>query len=71
MLYFLPTLYELLFQINELIINLFASTHDSQLDALQEQMDLDNKESTVKGVIGKIAINLVLLGLALWANFIT
>lgn len=69
MLYFLPTLYELLFQINELIINLFASTHDSQLDALQEQMDLDNKESTVKGVIGKIAINLVLLGLALWANF--
>ncbi len=69
MLYFLPTLYELLFQINDLVISLFASTHDSQLDALQEQMDLDNKESTVKGVIGKIAINLVLLGLALWANF--
>lgn len=69
MLYFLPTLYEILFQINDLIISLFASTHDSQLDTIQEQMDLDNKESTLKGVIGKIAINLVLLGLALWANF--
>lgn len=69
MLYFLPTLYEILFQINEGIINLFGDTHDSQLDTIQEQMDLDNKESTVKGVVGKIAINLVLLGLALWANF--
>ncbi|MDD1505070.1 type IV secretion system protein [Lysinibacillus sp. CNPSo 3705] len=69
MLFFLPTLYELLFQINDGVINLFASTHDSQLDTIQEQMDVDNKESEFKGVIGKIAINLVLLGLALWANF--
>ncbi len=69
MLYFLPTVYEILFQINDAIINLFASSHDSQLDTIQEQMDLDNKESEFKGVIGKIAVNLVLLGLAIWANF--
>lgn len=69
MLYFLPTFYEILFQINDAIINLFASSHDSQLDSIQEKMDLDNKESEFKGVIGKIAVNLVLLGLALWANF--
>lgn len=68
MLFFLPTLYEILFTINVGIIDFFGATHESTLDNIQDSMDVDTI-TEIKGVFGKIIIGLVLLGLAIWANF--
>lgn len=60
----LPTLYDLLFTINNAIVGLFNGAYESQLDSLSEE-----KEEDAAGLIGFIFIQLVLLGLMLWANF--
>lgn len=60
----LTTFYDLLFQINNGVVNLFSGQYDSKLDSLNEEQ-LDDAE----GVIGFLLVQLVLLGLAIWANF--
>lgn len=60
----LPTFYDLLFSVNMGIVNLFNGAYESNLDSLNEK-----RSEEASGVIGYIFIQLVLLGLSLWANF--
>ncbi len=60
----LPTLYDLLFSVNQSITGLFGGAYDSNLDKLNEE-----RSEEASGVIGYIFIQLILLGLMLWANF--
>ncbi|EAR66138.1 hypothetical protein B14911_10402 [Bacillus sp. NRRL B-14911] len=60
----LPTLYDLLFSVNQAITGLFGGAYDSNLDKLNEK-----RSEEASGVIGYIFIQLILLGLMLWANF--
>ncbi|MEK5071675.1 hypothetical protein [Sporosarcina sp. FSL K6-1508] len=62
----LPTLYDLLFTINSSVVNLFAGSHESNLDNIKKDFLL---EEGAKGVIGLIFVQLVLLGLTIWASF--
>jgi hypothetical protein len=57
----LSTLYQVIFGLNYSIINVFHT--EKQLMALPPSLDI------TKGVIGILLINLVLLGLWIWANF--
>ncbi|WP_028393963.1 type IV secretion system protein [Bacillus cihuensis] len=60
----LPTLYDLLFTINQSVTNLFGGAYESNLDKLNEE-----RSEETSGVIGYIFIQLILVGLTLWANF--
>jgi len=63
----LPTLYDLLFSINSSVVNLFAGAYTSEIDNIKMEDFLEGGETS--GVIGVILVQLVLLGLAIWANF--
>ena len=60
----LPTIYDLLFSINQGVVGMFSGAYESNLDSLQEE-----RSEVESGVIGYIFIQLILLGLSLWANF--
>ncbi|WP_209124394.1 hypothetical protein [Alkalihalobacillus sp. BA299] len=59
------TLYEIIFKVNGAIVNVFAGTEDS----LADFTTMIESNGAVDGFLGWIVIQLVLLGLALWANF--
>jgi hypothetical protein len=59
------TFYELIFKFNGAIVNVFAGTEDTLTD-FTTRVD---SNGGVDGFLGWIVIQLVLLGLALWANF--
>ena len=61
----LSTFYDLLFQINQGVAGLFGSSYESNLDTLNEDQFDDGEE----GIIGFLLVQLVLLGLMVWANF--
>ncbi|MEK5209760.1 type IV secretion system protein [Psychrobacillus sp. FSL H8-0510] len=68
----LPLLYDILFTINQGIVNLFSGAYESNLDKLTLGDSLDGEDEGGNGVsdlIGQIAVQLVLLGLSIWANF--
>lgn len=60
----MPALYDLLFTINSAIVGLFNTAYDSNLDSLREE-----RNSEISGIIGAIFVQLILLGLMVWANF--
>lgn len=60
----LTVFYDLLFQINQGVTGLFSGAYESNIDKLQ-----DEQNDTAEGVIGFLLVQLVLLGLAVWANF--
>lgn len=62
----LPTLYDLLFTINNGILNMFNGAYTSNLDNIAPEGET---EETSTGVLGQIFIQLILLGLMVWANF--
>ncbi|NRD81031.1 hypothetical protein HPT25_27315 [Bacillus sp. BRMEA1] len=61
----LGTLYSLIFQFNDVIINIFSSAYKSDIKGFQSSID----NGAAKQIVGEIIINLALLGLAIWANF--
>lgn len=65
---YLPALYDILFAINASLIELFASNYDSTLDELEKAQAFET-DGSATDTIGRIAISLVLIGLAIWANF--
>lgn len=65
LLFNLPNLYDVLFNINDLLINLFSDAYDSKLG----EFDDDNDDDKDKGLLGWIVAQLVLIGLGIWANF--
>ncbi|PMC34228.1 hypothetical protein CJ195_24220 [Bacillus sp. UMB0899] len=60
----LGTLYSIIFQFNGIVVDIFSSSYDANLDSFQKDLDDDFSE-----IVGRIIINLALLGLAIWANF--
>lgn len=60
----LPTFYDLLFQINQGVVGLFSGSYESNLDNMK-----DAEMDSFGGVIGWLLVQLVLLGLGIWANF--
>lgn len=60
----LGTLYALIFEFNGVIIKVFDSAYKADLDGFQKNLDGNMSE-----IVGRIIINLALLGLAIWANF--
>ncbi|MGF9979101.1 hypothetical protein [Viridibacillus arvi] len=62
LLFNLPLIYDILFQINDGFIKIFSSAYKSKMD----EFKADDESA---GVIGNIFISLILLGLAIWANF--
>lgn len=64
LLFNLPLLYDLLFSINGGLIKVFSGAMESNLDDL-----FDDEADRDTGIIAWVVIQLVLLGLALWANF--
>lgn len=60
----LPLIYDLLFTINSAVVGMFSSAYDSNLDKLVE-----DRNDEISGVIGNIFVQLMLLGLMVWANF--
>lgn len=58
----LPTLYDLMFTVNQGIVNAFNGAYESALD------DLGNEEED-EGILGWLFVQLILLGLMVWANF--
>lgn len=70
----LPLLYDLLFAINMDIVSIFATAYDDQ-SIIRFESTVEKFQSALPGpaqtmgVIGTIAILLVILGLTLWANF--
>ncbi|MCM3317928.1 type IV secretion system protein, partial [Rummeliibacillus stabekisii] len=62
LLYNLPLIYDLLFEINSAFLNIFSSAYDSPLGEFK-------KSYKKNGILGWIVIQLVLLGLGIWANF--
>ncbi|MDX1806402.1 MAG: type IV secretion system protein [Paenisporosarcina sp.] len=72
----LPTLYDLLFQVNSAFVGLFSGAYDNQSIDRMNNIGKDfigNEEegpgNAVMGVLGLIFVQLILLGLMLWANF--
>lgn len=61
--YFLPLAYALVFEINQAVVTVFSGQYESQLDSIKKPTGDGG------GVIGWIAIQLILLGLGIWANF--
>ncbi|WP_107937477.1 type IV secretion system protein (plasmid) [Ureibacillus chungkukjangi] len=68
-LFFLPTFYGILFELNMGIVQFFDSMTDFQ--TLNAESDFSEFEdgSDETGILGKIIIQLILLGLSLWASF--
>lgn len=64
LLFNLPILYDLIFSVNEAIVNMFSSAFDSEIDER-----IENRMDSASGILGMIFIQLTLLGLMLWANF--
>lgn len=64
LLFNLPLIYDLLFAVNGSLINFFSGAMDSNLDNI-----LDSEADRETGVVAWVFIQLILLGLALWANF--
>lgn len=60
----LTTFYDLLFQMNQGVVGLFNGSYESNLDNMK-----DAEMDSFGGVIGWLLVQLVLLGLGLWANF--
>lgn len=60
----LGTVYSIIFQFNGVIVDIFSSAYKANLDGFQKTLD-DNMGE----IVGRIIINLALLGLAIWANF--
>lgn len=69
LLFNLSLFYDLLFMINGGIVKLFSSAFDANIPHLK----METKDLSVlaadKNLIGSIFINLILLGLMIWANF--
>lgn len=65
----LPTIYDLIFSVNMAIVNLFSSAYDSQSMGAMEGIGTSFIEDDPLGILGIIFIQLILLGLMLWANF--
>lgn len=61
----LQTFYDLLFQINGGVVSIFSGSYESNLDTLNDQQFDDGLE----GILGFLLVQLVLLGLMIWANF--
>lgn len=61
--YHLPQFYELIFAVNYSIVNLFYDAKEGNLIDFTKPIDADDD------VLGNLIIQLVLLGLAIWANF--
>lgn len=62
---YLPALYDLLFTINGIFVDFFASSYDETKDKIIPDM----VDSLIEEAVGQILIELVLVGLAIWANF--
>lgn len=63
----LPIFYDLLFNVNSAIVNMFNGAMDSNLDEIKNQ-EQDFGDEAI-GLIGWIFVQLVLLGLTIWASF--
>ena len=60
---YLPFFYDVLFALNSLVLDIFRSAH---ADAI---LTLDDVDKDVKEPLGQILLQLVILGLSIWANF--
>lgn len=66
----LPTLYDLVYQVNSGIVQVFSSAYDSDAFKKYESFEIEvTTGEPVSGLLGLILISLVMLGLTLWANF--
>lgn len=68
----LPLVYDLLFTVNQGIVNVFNGAYESNLDSLKLGEGIGEEEEDgggISDIIGQIVIQLVLLGLSVWANF--
>lgn len=66
----LPVVYDVLFQINSGIVGLFSSVYDGETSARFEEFSTKKLEpDDADGLMGKIFVQLVMIGLMLWANF--
>lgn len=64
LLFNLPLIYDLLFSINGSLVKIFSGSLESNLDNI-----MDSEADRETGVVAWVFIQLILLGLALWANF--
>ncbi|RKJ74449.1 hypothetical protein D7X33_19395, partial [Butyricicoccus sp. 1XD8-22] len=62
---FLPGIYDILFAINGAFVDFFSSVYDEKNNGVIPTFD----EGLIEKAIGRILIELVLIGLAIWANF--
>lgn len=60
---YLPLVYDILFSLNGTIVNFFSSSYSEAI------LTLEDIEKDVGNAIGRILLELVLIGLAVWANF--
>src|SRR5690606_24718894 len=58
----LPMFYDILFDFNSAIIQFFNTSHDNIVS-------MEDIEAGIGNAIGRILIQLVVVGLAVWANF--
>jgi trimeric autotransporter adhesin len=64
LLFNLDILYDVIFQFNHFIVSLFSDAYNGQLASLDKDLKPDDP-----GLLGKMLIQFVLLGLSLWASF--
>lgn len=68
-LFLLPQLYSFVFAINNMFVDLFSSAIGTDIFAANQDITGDDTLSSDTGLIGKVLINFILIGVGIWANF--
>ena len=68
-LFLLPQLYTMVFAINNLFVDLFSAAIGTDIFNANQEIKGEDTLSSETGLIGKVLINFILVGVGIWANF--